>query len=136
PRLYERYAELLPAGPERDRAAAIARAVAAGMSAPDPDRWGPLVSPAIEYADHLSAGFPSGRGAEGFRRALRVFVETAEEFTPRVDDVLAARDDAILFRSTSRGTDRTSGGAFVRTQTSLWIFGSDGLLARIETFEP
>src|SRR5262249_15361272 len=44
-RLYERYAELLPAGPERERAAATARSVAATHGPPGPGRsaasWSP-----------------------------------------------------------------------------------------------
>src|SRR5262249_7565485 len=123
-RLYERHAELLPEGPARERAAVIARAVAAGMSGPDP-RWGALISPDVAYVDHRSAGYPWGRGLEGFRRALRVFAETAENFAPRVDELIEVRADAILFRSTNSGIDRSSGGSFERTQTTLHMFGSD-----------
>src|SRR5262249_53203172 len=38
-RLYERYAELLPEGPQRARAATTARSVAAGFGPPDLDRY-------------------------------------------------------------------------------------------------
>src|SRR5262245_27770099 len=37
-RLYERHAELMPAGPRRDRAAAIARSIAAAIGPLDPER--------------------------------------------------------------------------------------------------
>src|SRR5262249_58259028 len=51
-RLYERYAELLPDGPERDRAAITARSVAAMMGPFDPDRVASTYAPAVEAVDH------------------------------------------------------------------------------------
>jgi hypothetical protein len=44
-RLYERYAELLPAGPARERAAAIARSLPVGLGPIDPDRFSETLSP-------------------------------------------------------------------------------------------
>src|SRR5262249_62212201 len=44
-RLYERYAELLPEGPARDRAAATARSVAGAFGPPDLDRYAAMLSP-------------------------------------------------------------------------------------------
>src|SRR5262249_30356714 len=43
--LYERYAELLPAGPARDRAAATARSVATLLGSLDLDRWATAIAP-------------------------------------------------------------------------------------------
>src|SRR4029453_17413965 len=45
-RLYGRHAELLPEGPERDRAAATARSIAALEDSVDVDRWATAISPA------------------------------------------------------------------------------------------
>ena len=51
-RLYERYAEILPEGSERARAAATARSVAAMTGFLDHDRMAAAVAPAIEVVDH------------------------------------------------------------------------------------
>src|SRR4029453_10798513 len=86
-RLYERYAELLPAGPERGRAATTARSITALLDN-DPMRWGAALSARVEYVDHRSTPCPPGRGSEAFLRAMRVVSETAEDWANRVDDVL------------------------------------------------
>jgi ketosteroid isomerase-like protein len=109
-RLYERYAEQAGAG-----AAATARITRAILVDP-PDLETPV------------------RGAEAIREYLRAMFE-AEDFAVRVDDVLCLRDDAILFRQTTRGTLRSSGGAYERNLLSLWVCGGDGRLARIEEFD-
>src|SRR5439155_526612 len=54
-RLYERYADLLPDGPARTRAAATARSVAAMLGAFDPDRD----DEALARFDELTAGTPA-----------------------------------------------------------------------------
>src|SRR5262249_40362475 len=69
-RLYERYAELLPDGPARARAAATARSVAVMMTRPGERRQLPL-APAIEQADHRILGTWSARGTEEFLRHWR-----------------------------------------------------------------
>src|SRR5262245_54270436 len=55
-RLYERYAELLPDGPERDRAAATARSVSAMVGSFDPERFAIAFAPAIEVIDRRTLG--------------------------------------------------------------------------------
>ena len=55
-RLYERYAELLPDGPERERAAATARSVAAMIGPPDLDRWATAIAPDVEFVDRRTLG--------------------------------------------------------------------------------
>src|SRR5262249_49830767 len=47
-RLYERHAELLPEGPERDLSAATARSVAAILGPYDVDRYATAISPSVE----------------------------------------------------------------------------------------
>src|SRR5262249_6386724 len=74
-RLYERYAELLPAGPERERAAATARSVAVVIDIVDPDRWATVLSPTVEWGGQGSAVYPPGRGAETMLKAIRGYQE-------------------------------------------------------------
>ena len=68
-RLYERYAELLPDGPERTRAAATARSVAAMLGPFDLDRYATAFAPDVEFVDHRTVGFGSARGAEALLRS-------------------------------------------------------------------
>jgi class 3 adenylate cyclase/tetratricopeptide (TPR) repeat protein len=135
-RLYERYAEQLPAGPARDRAAAIARSVATVLAPLDPDRWVTAISPSIEWAHQGQVSAPSGRGAETLMRGMRGFYEVGETVTQRTDEILALRPNALVRLGTSSGTDRAEDGAWERFQISLYVFGADGLIARFETFEP
>ncbi len=134
-RLYERCGEILPVGPERERAEATARSVATVLAQPDVDRFGTALAPAVEFADHRTLGFAPGRGAEALLRGRRVLLETSVDVANGVDDVLGARTEALLVRLTTSGTDRAGGGAWEKPGLVLWVFGSEGLVARIETFD-
>jgi hypothetical protein len=134
-RLYERYAELLSAGPARERAAATARSVAVLMGPLDVDRWDTAFAPAIEWTDYRTVGLGSVHGAEAVLRAVRALLELVENWDTRVDDILDLRSDALVLRWTNFGTDRASGGAFVRYLCQLWVFGADGLVTRWEQSE-
>src|SRR5262249_49795136 len=70
-RLYERYAELLPEGPARNRAAATARLVAVLREAPE--RW--PFAPDVEFVDHRLVGLGSVHGAESLVRAVHALDE-------------------------------------------------------------
>ena len=135
-RLYERHADLLPDGPARERAAATARSVATMMGPADLDRWATAFAPSIEWADHRTVGLGSVHGAEAVVRGIRALIELSEEFAARVDDILALRSNALLVRWTNFGTARASGGAFERPLLVLWVFGTDGLIARWEQLDP
>src|SRR5262249_45763961 len=63
-RLYERYAALLPDGPERARAAATARSIAVYPGPVDLDRCAAALAPLVDYVDHRTIGLESTRGAE------------------------------------------------------------------------
>src|SRR5256712_7003496 len=64
-RLYERYADLLPDGPARVRAAATARSVAAVMNWPtDFAPFAAALDPAVEGVDHRLLAFGAAHGAE------------------------------------------------------------------------
>src|SRR5262249_23666085 len=86
-RLYERYAELLPAGPERDRAAATARSVAALPGPIDLDRIVRAFAPAVQVIDHRTLGTWSAHGVEEMLQHWRAWTELADGDT-RVDDIL------------------------------------------------
>jgi class 3 adenylate cyclase/tetratricopeptide (TPR) repeat protein len=135
-RLYERYAELLPEGPERRRAAATARSVAAVPGPLDFDRIAATMGPDVEFVDHRPLGLPASRGREAYLRALRSLLDVADEVTNRVDDVLALRPEGYLLRFMNFGTERTGGGAFERPVLLLLVFDADGLAAHFEFFAP
>src|SRR5207253_313187 len=108
-RLYERYAELLPDGPARARAAATARSVAMLSGPPDPDRYAEIFAPAVEFVDHRRlVGFGSAHGAEAVVQGLRTLLTFVDDVVRRAGDLLGLQSDAVLMRWTTSGTDRTS----------------------------
>src|SRR5262249_39313018 len=135
-RLYERYAELLPEGAERDGAAATARSVAGVLGPPDLDRYAASLSPAVEVVDHRILGTWSARGAEEMLRHWSAHFDLGHDVTVRYDDVLASRPEALLLSQTWSGTDRASGGIYESETLSLFVYGADGLVTRIEIFNP
>src|SRR5262249_7170752 len=138
-RLYQRYAELLPDGPARDHAAAIARSVAAIMGPYDTDHFDAYArafAPGIESVDHRILGTWFAYGADAALRNLRSVIDLADDMAVRDDDVLALRADAFLVSRMVSGTQRATGGAFERPQLGLFVFGADGLVTRWEVFDP
>src|SRR5262249_2239768 len=137
-RLYERYAELLPDGPERRRAMATARSVAS-LPLVGPHTLERLkavkFAPAFEYIDHGIGAVGAVRGPEALQNPFGPFLDLMQAPPSRTDDVLALRPDALLVRWTHFGTDRAGGGAFERRLCHLWIFGADGLVTRAEQFD-
>ncbi len=134
-RLYERYAERLPDGPERDCAAATARSVTVQMGATNPDRIATTLAPDIEFVDHRALiGLGSARGTEVIG-AVHTWFEVVDDPSSRIDDVLALQPAALLVQSAACGTDRVSGGTFEQLNITLWVFGGDGLITRLEMFD-
>src|SRR5262249_5181984 len=134
-RLYERYAELLPAGPERTRAAATARAAAATQGPPDLDRQASAWAADIESVDDRILGTWFARGAEAHRRDLGSVLEVADDVVFGEDEIVGLGPDVLLTRRTHSGTDRASGGRYERVFIWLRAFGTDGLITRIEFFD-
>jgi hypothetical protein len=134
-RLYERYADLLPDGPARARAAVTARSVAAMLGPFDSDRYAAALAADVDFVDHRSLGFGSWRGPEVIVRGLRQLSEMADDLVWVVDDILVLQPDALLVQRTNSGTDRASGGAFERQFINLWVFGADGVVTRNEMFD-
>jgi len=134
-RLYERYADLLPDGPERACAAATARAVVAALAPLDVDRLATALAPDIKFIDHRRLGLPPLSGAEAVLRGIRSVHAAARDITTCVLDVLALRCDALLVRWTEIGTESAGGGEYERRFLRLTVFGSDALLAHLEHFD-
>jgi len=134
-RLYERYAELLPEGTARECAAATARAIATVLGPFDLERYAHAIAPDVEFADHRTVGFPSGRGPQELLRSIGSLLESADDVAVRIDDVLALRANGFLVRWTTSGTDRVSRGSFEWQFLRLCVFGPDGLLTRAEQFD-
>ncbi|HJQ82991.1 MAG TPA: nuclear transport factor 2 family protein [Candidatus Binatia bacterium] len=134
-RLYERYADLLH-GPERIRAAATARAAAACPGPVSAGRYAAACAADVVFADRRTIGFGCLRGIEAIMRGRQTLVDASPDSTTRLDDVLDLRSDGFLVRVTNFGTDRTTGGSYERLFLQLWVFGSDGLVRRIEIFDP
>src|SRR5262249_39332764 len=134
-RLYERYADLLPDGPERARAAATARSVAVVMGPIDPDCFATAFAPAIEVVDHRILGTWSASGAEAALQHHRSLLEVADGIV-REDDIIDLCPDALLVRRMNFGTVRASGGAYERQFILLSLFGTDGLVSHWEFFDP
>jgi ketosteroid isomerase-like protein len=134
-RLYELYAESLPEGPERSRAAGIARALSAYNGPVDPDRIAAVIDPATRNVDHRVFGTWTTSNAAELLRHYGQQLELAPDFSARIDDVLALGPDAVLVHISFYGTARQSGGAFENLVVVLFIFGADGRFLDAETFE-
>jgi ketosteroid isomerase-like protein len=133
-RLYERYAELLPEGPERDRAAARARS-ASGRIFVDVDNLADALAPMIEMTDHRLVGVGTLRGPEAVVRWWRSLVDASEALRFHIDDVLALSDEQLLVRTTNTGIARDGGGAFERHICTLRRFDADGRFTHWEIFD-
>ena len=131
-----RYADLLPDGPARDRAAATARSVAKLPGPLSLDGLGTIIGPDVEFVDHGPVGLPPSRGREAYLDSVRSFLELVDDTSNRVEDVLGLHPDAFLLRITNFGTERASGGAFERPVLLLSVFDADGLATHWEFFDP
>ena len=130
-RLYERYAELLPDGPERARAAATARSVAAMLGPFDLDRCATVLAPAVEAVDHRILGTWSARGAEALLRALPLRGSSSPMTSPRASTTSSACSaDALLVRGRTPAPTAPAAGAYERQFLLLCVFGSRWSVAR------
>jgi hypothetical protein len=134
-RVYERYAELLPEGPERERAEATAHAVAIDLLVDD-SSYENVIAPDVAFVDHRPLGFGRVRGAASFLRGEAAQSELEGNIGVHVHDILELRPGAFLVRCTTSGTGRLGGGRYERPLLKLCAFTDDGLIARVEWFEP
>ena len=134
-RMYERYAEILPPGPARERAAISARAATALLHPFDAD-YSTVLARDLVFADHRPLGLGSLSGVEEFIRWNRSLIEMAEQLSIRYDEVLGARPDMLLVSTVVEGRIRASGASFETPIVHLFRTGVDGKATRIEWFEP
>src|SRR5262249_29149385 len=126
-RLYERYAELLPDGPARARAAATARSVAPRVTPFDLEGFGATLAPAVVQVDHRRLGTWSASGREAVVNHWGAVRELTDDVAMRDDDILALEPDALLVRRTHSGVAHASGGVYESPFLLLRVFGPDGL---------
>src|SRR5262249_2912972 len=135
-RLYERYADSLPDGPARARAAATARSVAQWLLGPhNAESYAPTLAPDIESVDRRILATWSAHGPAAVVRHTRSLLDLIAAYTARHDDIRAVRSDALIVRRTPSGIDRAGGGIWERPYLGLLVFGADGLVSRWEQFE-
>jgi len=134
-RFYQRYAERLPPGQERDRAAAAGHSVAAMGGVSDLDRFATAFAPSIEAVDHRTVGFGTLQGRQAALEAAGALLDLSEQLTARIDNVLALSADAFVGKGATTGTLRDGGGAFERSLCMLMTFDADGLITRLEQFD-
>jgi class 3 adenylate cyclase/tetratricopeptide (TPR) repeat protein len=135
-RLYERYAELLPDCPERERAAATARSFGVMLTSPgDIDRVATVIAPDFESVDHRHLSTWSMRGGGAFLAHNRALQEVAADVVIGTHDVLALGPGALLIQRMHSGTARLGGGAYERPFLVLFATDADGRLARAEWFD-
>jgi hypothetical protein len=134
-RLYERHAETRPEGPERQRTAAIARAVAAVLGPPDPDPVGPVLALDVQYADHRLLGWGAVRGVVAFLRALRTLRRALPSVEERTIELLVLRADALLVRRAITGALDDGMSHYRRRPLALWRFDADGRVSHWEQFD-
>jgi hypothetical protein len=134
-RLYARHAETRPEGLERNRAAAIARAVAAVLGSPDPEPIGPVLALDVQYADHRLLGWGPVRGVVAFLRALRTLRRALPDVEEHTIELLALRADALLVRRAITGTLDDGMSHYRRRPLALWRFDADGRVSHWEQFD-
>jgi len=135
-RLFARYAELLPDGPERTRAAAAARSLEIfRRSENDPDILTAALAPDFEGVDHRHLSSHSLRGAAAYVEHLRGWRQVADGLVFRERDILALEPDAMLVATLHTGTARSGGGAYERPFLTLFVIDGEGRLVRAEWFD-
>jgi len=133
-RLYARSAELEPAI-TRERAEAVARAVAAVLAMNDLGAVERCLAPDVAFADHRPLGLGATRGAARYARGLRSMYDDARPVAPSTHDVLTANEWVLLCDRGVRGTLNAGGGAFEIRSFMLWVFGADGRITHVEMFD-
>jgi class 3 adenylate cyclase/ketosteroid isomerase-like protein len=135
--LYQRYAALLPEGPEHSQAAEAVRTFGALAQRFDIDRVVAAMESDVGISDQRSVGNVGElQGAEEVRKAASAMLDLTEGFDWRIRDVVAASDRALLVRRDSSGRQQAGGGDFERSVLELWVLGESGRVGRWERFEP
>ncbi len=132
-RLYERYAELLPEGPPRQRAETTAHAVAFMLTQSREYPLQDVMAPDLKAIDHRIVGHElvgqfSSRWEESWN-------ELARDLAFCITDVLALSSESLLRQTTTTGVWNVGEGAFETRYYALSIFASDGRQAQVEFFD-
>jgi class 3 adenylate cyclase/tetratricopeptide (TPR) repeat protein len=135
-RLYERYAELLPEGVARTRAATTARVVATTMRKDgDAERWRTACTSDAEMIDNRQLGTWNARGADAIVEQMGSLRDVADGIDLRTLEILDLEPDALLVRRMHSGTERVGGGTYERPLLLLLARGTDGRVTRVEFFD-
>jgi tetratricopeptide (TPR) repeat protein len=132
-RLYKRYAESLPEGPERERAAGVARTKST-MKAGSSAEWSAVLAPGFTQLDRRRIGTWGATSPTELLGNLQSMDSIMEGGVLSTVDVLAARPDALLHQISLRGVVR-GGGEFENLLLVLELFALDGRLRHSEFFD-
>ncbi len=132
-RLYERYAESLPAGPRRERAVATARSVARTHRGSSVE-FRAACAPDVRFHDHRLVGVPDQLGPDEFVHGRDSLLRAIEHVSGGYEDVLALEPDGHVVRTRITGVDRATGGAVELEHVMMSCYDDDGLLAIREFF--
>ncbi len=135
-RLYERYAEGLPEGPERERAAVTAQAVAFMLMPGDAPDLMQLYAPTYEDIDHRSVGY-GALSLDEARTKLRESLSRSRRRLALTASTTCWRSspNGFVRKTTTSGVWRERRWPFERTVCTLSVFGPDGRVTRHETFD-
>jgi class 3 adenylate cyclase/tetratricopeptide (TPR) repeat protein len=134
-RLYELYADELPVGVARQRAAAVASSLRDNTLRDDAENWAATLAPDVELVDRRRLGLGSFHGRDVHELGIRLFADLATSISFTVEDVLALDATMQLSRFSISGVDRATGGNFDTTYLNLMQYREGGEIARIEMFD-
>ncbi|MGJ8668753.1 MAG: nuclear transport factor 2 family protein [Oceanococcus sp.] len=134
-RLYERYAESLPEGPQRERALTIARSVKWTLTDDRSISIKEAITPDLQGTDHRPLV-----GHETVGHFSQRLVDTTEELVENLQfhlrDILALTPDALLRTTQVTGNWKDFGGEGEIELLMLSVFGPDGRQTQLEWFDP
>jgi len=133
-RLYERYAESLPEGVERTRAAGIAETLRLFVGPISPDALAPRYAPRLVQRDHRMLSEWSATSPDEAVAHLCAAASVVGNSRGRVVDVVAAGPSAYLTHVVSTGTS-ADGVESERLFLSLNAYAPDGRVQHIEFFD-
>jgi class 3 adenylate cyclase/ketosteroid isomerase-like protein len=134
-RLYERYAETLPEGAARDRAAGAATAIASQSGPLDVVANAENLESDATFVDRRTLGLGELTGTTDLVGAIGILAEATERLEGRIEDVLAAEPAGAVIRWTMSGIEKSSGGPFAIQALVLGIFGTADRVSRLEWFD-
>lgn len=132
---YERHAQCLPAGRERDRALGMARFVQSQTGLLSPERIAAGAAHDLRMVDRRVFGTWSVSSGAQMAEHYRQQLALAQDFSGRPDGVLALGCGALLLRVTYHGTGTASGDRFENQVLLLAKSGAEGPVDYAELIE-